>query len=261
MKKVKYYLIVSCLALFVINSCAPLDNYDAPEETLTGTVYVKGTNKTETVQTEVSNNGIRIRMLEYSWSDTPQPYDFYSMQDGKYNNTKIFKGNYNICIAGPFVPLQQYGPDGSLVVDESITRDIKGTVEIDWEVEPFLKIEWVGEPVVNAAKTNITASFRITRGTTNPNFQQNVSDIFLYINSSSYHVGSHNYDTRYSTSLTGNNAQNAFAAGDVITLTTAGAFSPNRDYYVRVGARINYSVEGAQRFNYNEPKMVKVLSQ
>jgi hypothetical protein len=260
MKNLKYSLTYCSLALLVFYSCVPLDNYDMPEETLKGTVYVAGTNKTESIQTEVSDQGVRIRMLEYSWSDNPQPFDFYAMQDGKYNNTKIFKGNYNICIAGPFVPLQQYDFNGNLVVDGSVTCDIKGTQEIDWEVEPFLKIEWVGEPVANAAKTKITASFRITRGTNNPNFQQNVTDIYLFINSSSYHVGQHNHDNRYSGRLQGNDAQAAFATGDVITLTTQGEFSPERDYYVRVGARINYQTEGQQRYNYNEPKMVKVLS-
>ena len=259
MKKVINSLIF-CFAMLVLYSCIPLDNYDMPKETLKGTVYVKGTNKSETVQTVIADQGIRIRMYELSWSDSPTAFDFYTMQDGTYNNTKIFKGNYNICIAGPFVPLQQYGSDGNFTVNESVTRDIKGTVEIDWEVEPFLKIVWVGEPVVNAEKTKITASFKITRGTSNPNFQQNVSDIFLFINSSSYHVGEHNYDSRYSISLTGNAAQNAFATGDVITLTTQGTFSSQRDYYIRVGARINYQTEGVARYNYNEPKMVKVLS-
>lgn len=259
MKNEYNFLVLCCLALFVSYSCAPLDNYDPPCETLRGTIYVKGTNKTETLQTEVSNNGTRIRMLEYSWSANPTPFDFYAMQDGKYNNTKIFKGNYNICIAGPFVPLQQ-GPAGNYTVNESITRDIKGTVEIDWEVEPFLKIEWVGEPVVNAEKTKITASFKITRGTNNPNYQQNVAAIYLFINSSSYHVGDHNNDSRYSPSLTGNAAQAAFATGNVITLTTNSAFSSNRDYYVRVGARINLQIEGANRWNYSEPKLVKVLN-
>lgn len=260
MKKVINSLFICCFALFVLYSCAPLDNYEIPKETFKGTVYVKGTNKTETLQTEVSDQGTRIRMLEYSWSDNPTPYDFYTMQDGTYNNTKIFKGNYNICIAGPFVPLQQYGSDGNFTVNESVTRDIKGTVEMDWEVEPFLKIEWVGEPILNAEKTKITASFRITRGTSNPNFQQDVTDIYLFINSSSYHVGQHNHDNRYSGRLTGSAAQAAFATGNVITLTTLLDFSTQRDYYIRVGARINYQTEGVARYNYNEPKMVKVLS-
>lgn len=249
MKKVKNSLIFCCLALFVLNSCVPLDNYEIPKETLKGTIYVKGTNKTETLQTEVSDQGTRIRMMEYSWSDNPQPYDFYTFQDGKYNNTKIFKGSYKISIDGAFVPLA-----------DGITYDISGVVEIDWEVEPFLKIEWVGEPVVNAAKNKITASCRITRGTTNSGFQQNVTDIYLFINSSSYHVGQHNHDNRYSGRLTGNAAQNAFAAGGVITITTEGEFSSQRDYYVRFGARINYQTAGVQRYNYNTPKKVNVLS-
>ena len=30
----------------------------------------------EPFQTAIGNTGIRIRMMEYSWSDTPEPYDF-----------------------------------------------------------------------------------------------------------------------------------------------------------------------------------------
>jgi len=261
MKKVKYCLVFCFLTLFAFSSCIELDNYAEPKETFRGTVYVKGTNKTETLQTEsTGSGGVRIRMLEYSWSDTPNPYDFYTMRDGRYNNTKIFKGTYNIVLAGPFVPLIQNDASGNITVDESITREIKGTVEVDWEVEPFLKIEWVGEPVVNAAGTKITASCRITRGTSNPNYQQNVTDIYLFINSSSYNVGNDNHDSRYSGRITGNDAQAAFASGDVITVTTQTDFSPNRDYYVRFGARINIQTEGTQRYNYCAPKMVKVLN-
>ena len=261
MKRIKYCLVFCSLVLFAFSSCVNFDNYDEPKETLKGSIYVKGTNKTETVQTEGDgSNGIRIRMLDYGWSDNPTQFYLNVMQDGTYNNTRVFKSKYNIEVFGPFVPILQYGSDGKVTVDERKTVEVSGTTVIDWEVEPLLKLEWVGEPVVNAAGTNITASFKITRGTTNPNYQQNVTDIYLFVNSSSYHVGNHNHDSRYQARLQNNAAQSAFATGDVITLTTGGSFSPNRDYYIRVGARTSLSVEGVQRYNYTTPKLVKVLS-
>lgn len=253
MKRILYYL--SCFTcLLAVFSCADIDNYDEPAETLNGEVIDVNTQKP--MQTEVSDGGIRLKLMEYSWSDNPTPYYFYTMQDGTFNNTKIFKGEYNVVPQGAFVPLVQTDNAGNVTVDKSQTVEIKGTVTLRFEVEPFLKIEWVGEPVVNS-NGSITAQVKVSRGTTNANYQQKVTDIVLYVNSSSPYVGENNYDNRYTKRLSGDEANNAL--GKVITLTTTGSFSKNRDYYVRVGARIDYSVEGSRRYNYNEPKTVKVL--
>lgn len=254
MKNILYYL-ASCILLIGGYACSTdIDNYSEPKETLRGAVVDKNTG--EPIQTEVSDRGIRLKLMEYSWSDNPTPYYFNCKQDGTFNNTKIFKGTYNILPFGPFVPLVQTNSSGQVIVDESQTVQIKGTVEMDFEVEPFLNVEWVGEPVLNS-NGSVTVQVRVTRGTTHPDYQQNVSDIVLFINSSSYYVGDNNYDNRYITRLEGAAAHSQL--GNVVTLTTNGSFSMNRDYYVRVGARIDYNVEGSRRYNYNEPKMVKVL--
>lgn len=240
-----------CVGLF---SCQKLDNYAPPSETLQGRVIDKATQAP--IQTEMGDRGIRLRLLELSWSDNPTPYFFTCMQDGTFNNTKIFKGKYNVVPQGPFVPLVLRDGSGEIIADESQTVDIQGVTDLTFEVEPFLNVEWMGEPVLND-NGSITVQVRVTRGTTNPDFQQDVTDIALFINSSSYYVGDNNYDNRYTVRITGADA-NA-AVGEVITLTTQDSFSMNRDYYVRVGARTAYNVEGAQRFNYNEPKKVDVL--
>lgn len=253
MNKIVYYF-SSCLLLVSMFSCAKLDNYDEPKETLKGKVIDKTTKAP--VQTEIGDRGIRLKLMELSWNDNPTPYYFTCMQDGTFNNSKIFKGTYNIVPQGPFVPLSGKNPDGTAIADGSQTVDIKGTSELTFEVEPFLNVEWVGEPVVNS-NGSITVQVKVTRGTANPNFQQDVTEVSLFINSSSYYVGDNNYDNRYITKITGNDAKESI--GKVLTITTTGSFSMARDYYVRVGARINYNVEGAQRFNYNEPKQVKVL--
>lgn len=248
MKKVLYYLSF-CLILFTDNSCSDLDNYDAPSETVKGVVVDKNTQKP--IQTEIGNSGIRIKMMELSWSETPNPYYFTTMQNGNFNNTKIFKGMYNIVVQGPFVPLVEKDAIGNVIKDESQTVDVKGTVDLKFSVEPFLNIEWVSNPVVNG-DGSISVQAKITRGTSNPNYQQVVRDVWLYINSSSYYVGNNNYDARYSPRLTGTPAANA--VGTVITLTTIGGKLPgNRPYYLRVGARTTLAVEGTQRYNYNEP--------
>ncbi|WP_158280845.1 DUF3823 domain-containing protein [Pararcticibacter amylolyticus] len=247
------YCLLLCLSCTVF-SCSKLDNYDAPAETLKGKIIDKATKAP--VQTEPGDKGIRLKLLELSWSDNPTPYYFTCMQDGSFNNTRIFKGTYNVEPQGPFVPLVRKDASGNTIADGSQTLEIKGTADMTFEVEPFLNVEWVGEPVLNQ-NGSITVQVRVTRGTANPDFQQDVSEVVLFINSSSYYVGDHNYDNRYTTRVTGEAAR--VSPGTVLTITTSGNFSMERDYYIRVGARINYSVEGVQRFNYNEPRLVKVL--
>ncbi|GGG81159.1 hypothetical protein GCM10007415_12170 [Parapedobacter pyrenivorans] len=252
-KKIITYVLsgLLCTGLF---SCQKLDNYAPPSETLQGRVIDKATKAP--IQTEMGDRGIRLRLLELSWSDNPTPYFFTCMQDGTFNNTKIFKGNYNVVPQGPFVPLILRDGNGDIITDESQTVDIEGVTDLTFEVEPFLNVEWVGEPVLND-NGSITVQVRVTRGTANPDFQQDVTEIALFINSSSYYVGDNNYDNRYTVRITGTEANGS--VGEVVTLTTQDSFSMNRDYYVRVGARIDYNVEGAQRFNYNEPKKVAIL--
>ncbi|MCD7930601.1 MAG: DUF3823 domain-containing protein [Tannerellaceae bacterium] len=240
MKKIVYLL---SGILLLAASCAPLDNYDEPEETLRGTIIDKGTGKG--VQTEVGDGGIRLKLMEYSWSDNPEAYYFTCMQDGTFNNTRIFKGNYGVTPLGAFVPVE----------DEKII-DIKGVAELNFEVEPFLRVEWVGSPVVNS-NGSITVKVKVTRGTANPAYQQDLNDITLFINSSSPYVGDNNYDNRYITRIEKDDNPTALLDQE-ITLTTSGEFSKDRTYYIRVGARIDVTIDGRVRYNYNEPLTVEI---
>lgn len=240
MKKLFYFLSISVI-LQMGTSCVSYDNYDAPAETLKGSIVDKNTQ--EAFQTEVSDNGVRIKLMEYSWSDNPTPYYFTVKQDGTFNNTKIFKGDYTILPEGAFVPLEP-----------TDTISISGTITRNFEVEPFLRVKWIGEPVVSG--NSISAQVQITRGTANVSYQQNVIDVYLFINSSSPYVGNNNNDNRYSLHLTGTDAQNC--VGKTITLTTTGSLPTGRTYYIRAGARIDCSIEGSKRYNYNEPKTVVV---
>ena len=159
MKRIFYYI---ALGLTVTaGSCSKTDNYPPPSETLNGKIIDAGTG--QTVQGEVSGEngtGSRIELREISWSDNPTPLYLATMQDGTYNNTKIFAGTYKISADGAFVPLVQTGANP---VDKSKTVEVKGGVTtVDFTVEPFLRIEWIGDPVVNPDGT-ITASFVLNK--------------------------------------------------------------------------------------------------
>lgn len=251
MKKITYLTLITFLVF--LYSCE-YDNYPEPKEILTGSIIDKATN--QTVQTETGGSGgIRLTLLEYSWSDSPTPYYFYCKQDGTFSNTKIFAGNYNIVAEGAFVPLIQY-VNGVKVVDNSQTVDIKGKLDMKFEVEPFLRIEWVGDPIVNNDST-ITATVKITRGTTNADFHKNIKDVYLYVNSNQYSANN-NFDGRYSTQVPFSGTNGNLILSQTYTIKTSGKLPPKRTYFLRVGSRIDYVVAGSLRYNYSEVKSVAV---
>lgn len=251
MKKIACYL-SSLVLLLATNACTDIDNYDAPAETIQGSILDVQTG--QPMPTEVGDGGVRLKLLEMSWSDNPTPYYTTVKQEGVYQNTKIFAGTYIIEPMGAFVPLYQTASDGSVVKDERWKGDVKGTTRIDFEVEPFLHVEWVGSPAVDA-EGMISAQVKITRGTANAEYQKNLSDVYLFVNSSSPYVGDNNKDDRYSVRLD-NDAMNT-CLGQTVTLKTP-QLPGKRTYYVRVGARIDHEIDGRRRYNYNESKEVAV---
>lgn len=248
--------IINTIAIFSIlllsGACSTeLDNYDEPDATLQGSVIDVNTGKP--LQTEVGNRGTRIKLLEMSWSDNPTAQYLYSVQEGTYTNTKIFGGTYKIVPEGAFVPLVQ---TGATPVDKSQTVNVTsgGTTTVDFQVEPLLEVEYVGEPILNADGT-ITVKFKVTRGTTNPSFKPNMNAVFLFVNNTKY-LGDNNWDNRYSRAIVYSGTAGDNLLGTVISITTAGGSLPKgRNYYVRVGARTAY---GLQLYNYNEPKIVSI---
>jgi len=252
MKKLLYLLLLNG-ALLAGGSCSKgVDNYPAPGETLTGIITDSSTGKP--IQTEVGSGGATIVLEELSWSPSPTPFKFYGMEDGTYNNTKIFKGHFRISVEGPWVPLVQRDNAGNITVDRRQTMDISGVTHANFTVEPFFKVEWVGDPVLNA-DGSITANFKFTRGTNNPSFQANATNITLFVNSSKY-VGNFNFDGRYSNKKDYNSSTGTALIGQTISTTTIGGTLPKGlTYYLRVGVR---NSSGQNLFNYNEPKAVSI---
>ena len=270
MKKISLYIASTTLLFFTSCSLFEIDNYDEPSETLKGEVVDIATG--EPVLTDQGSEGIRVRLTELSWGDnvTPNP-DFFCRPDGTFQNTKIFKGEYNIQIDGPFIPLVRETAEGVPVADETITTEIKGTKKVKFEVQPFLKVEWVGEPQVINGK--VRAQVRVTRGVSEADFQskiepmgaysaafQNVTDIQLFVSNSSS-VGYRARDTRYSNEIL--YAGTAFNAllGQTITIESKGLLTPGHVVFIRAAARINFDTPrgtGTRRWNYNEAQQVLI---
>ena len=272
-------LIFCTLIIIGFHSCElfKLDNFDAPSETLWGEVVDVATGKR--VLTDQSGEGIRVRLRELSWTETPTsaPFDFYCKKEGEFQNTKLFPGFYNVAIDGPFIPLVRLTEQGDTLVDESKYIDIKGGVtKVRFEVEPFLNIEWVDEPANLEGK--ITCSFKITRGVSpeifkskieplggwNDNFMDVIS-VYLFVSGSPY-VGAREGMSEnarvihFPSAESDNKSFNDFFGFDkIITLTTDGVIPGGHTRFVRAAARIRYQTQGISRPNYNEAKRVDVL--
>lgn len=272
MKKITFYTLL--LALFSLSSCEifELDNYDPPAETLQGEVVAAETG--EPVLTDQGSEGIRVRLTELSWGDnvTFNP-DFFCRPDGTFRNTKLFKGTYNIQIDGPFIPLLREDSRGVPLADETQTVEIEGVTKVRFEVQPFLKVEWVGEPTVVNGK--ITAQVRVTRGVSEEDFRAkiepmggysdsflNVTDIQLFVSNSST-VGYRARDTRWSNEITYSGSSFNALLGETITIESnpGTAIPSGRVVFIRAAARINYDTprgSGTRRWNYNEPVQVMI---
>lgn len=241
------YTVLSFLLVAGFASCEE-DNYPAPAETFKGSIVDAETG--EPFQTAIGNTGVRIKMMEYSWSENPTPYYMYSMMDGAFNNDKVFKGEYGVTPEGAFVP----------VTEERI--QIVGTVEKNYEVEPFLRIEWVGEPVVNDNGT-ATIQVKINRGTAHPDYQQALTEVWLFVSENQY-VGDFSYSPNFSTKLTGATLP---VLGETVSITTGwpGGIGTGtqrtfpayaRKYFLRVGARIGKQVNSTNVYNYTTVKEI-----
>ena len=269
MKKIVFYSLMCALLSFRSCDLFKMDNYEEPAETLEGEVVDVATG--ERVLTDQGSEGIRVRLTELSWGDnvTHNP-DFYCMPDGSFRNTKLFKGNYNIRIDGPFIPLIREA-SGILLADETKTIDIKGTTKVKFEVQPFLKVEWVEEPTVTNGK--VKAKVRVTRGVSEEDFRAkiepmgsynnsflNMTDIQLFVSYSST-VGYRARDERWSNQIeyTGSAFNSLF--GQTITIESKGTIPAGRTVFIRAAARINYDTplgSGTRRWNYNEPMEVMI---
>lgn len=269
MKKILFYL--SSLALLLFSSCSlfELDNKDEPAETIQGEVVDAETG--EPVLTDQGSEGIRVRLTELSWENANPNPDFFCMPDGTFQNTKVFRGNYNVRIDGPFIPLLREDDRGVPLADETQTLDIQGVTKVKFEVQPFLKVEWVGEPTVVNGK--IKAQVRVTRAVSEEDFRAkiepmggysssflNVTDIQLFVSYSST-VGYRARDERWSSKIEYSGSAFGALLGETIAIESNGTIPAGRVVFIRAAARINYDTpkgSGIRRWNYNEAMQIMV---
>jgi hypothetical protein len=266
MKKV-FQGIFLYITFISLNSC-DVDNYALPSETLKGRVVDAATG--ELVLTDQGSEGTRVRLRELSWKETPVPdnFDFFCMKEGIFQNTKLFAGRYNVRVDGAFIPLLRRNTAGDTLVDETQYVDIAGVTEVEFKVQPFLKVEWVGTPTV--ANGKITAQVKVTRAVSPAEFKSkvepmggysdgmlNVTDVRLFVSQVPF-VGFREWDNRYSTEIGYTGSSFEALLGKTITITTNGVIPAGRTVFIRAAARINYATENIRRHNYNAAVRVDV---
>lgn len=251
-------LIITFVAILTmsITSCVKKDNYAAPDQTLTGNIIDSSTG--QPIQTEQGASSMQIRAYETSWNNGVGvvPENFNVHTDGTFTNTKLFAGTYRIYPTdGAFVPLVYTNSAGVPIDNGSKTINVKGgTTNVTFTVDPFLKVEWIGDPVINADKT-VTVQFKFTRGTTDATRQFNVTDAFLFVSTTAF-VGNNSYDNLSSNQVSYAGTAGNVLLGQTITLKTKIPLGADRPYYVRIGARTADNVN--KRYNYNTARLVNI---
>lgn len=160
---------------------------------------------------------------------------------------------------------------GVPLADETKTVEVDGVTDVRFEVQPFLKVEWVEKPVVINGK--VRAQVRVTRGVSEEDFRDkiepmggysssflNVTDIQLFISYSST-VGYRARDERWSNEILYTGSSFNALLGQPITIESRQPIPSGRIVYVRAAARINFDTprgSGTRRWNYNEPVEVMI---
>lgn len=252
MKRIPLYPVV-CFLSVLLTSCE-IDNFEAPGSTIKGVITDAATGKP--LQLEQGLTGTRIYTAELSWSDNPTPYYLAVKQDGTYVNTKMADGQYRIYpVEGPFIPLVI--PEEH--VDNSKIIQVKGEGIADFSVEPFLRVEYVGDPVIEA-DNRITVKFRFTKGQSTSYFEiPPFEDCQLFISPNRY-VGNNNYDSKLVNSVlkSYNGKSKDQLVGETISITTKvplGSTQGPRTYYIRIGARVSDSFKS---YNYTYIREITV---
>jgi len=125
MKRINNCFFVLCI-ITLFASCNDIDNYDAPNGGIKGTIYDEETN--EPIPLPVpGSTGVMINLMEQN-TDATKSIDIYAKQDGTYEHSQLFNCDYKVTVNGPFVDKC-----------EGITT-VKGQTVFDLRATPYARI-------------------------------------------------------------------------------------------------------------------------
>lgn len=139
MKNIKYY----CLSLIVLASSCTLDNYSAPDSSLSGRIIDAETG--ELIESDIYNGTV----LNYYENEYPGLQSGVIKCDGTYKMGKLFSGDYKIIPTHTnFEPI------------DTVYVNVKGDTVFDFEVKPYIRISNVS--IIKSGKSKVTATFTVT---------------------------------------------------------------------------------------------------
>ncbi len=161
------------VAFTLITSCDNnIDNYEAPNGGIYGTIYDKETGDPIPLPVQGSS-GVMVSLSELNTSATAS-VDFRAKADGTYTSTKVFNGDYYVKATGPFVgicegyvtikgqtKLDLYAiPLGRVSIEASVSSDNKITINYTAEKSDAslsltdVSLMWNYAPGVDANSSN-----------------------------------------------------------------------------------------------------------
>lgn len=211
MKQLSYIVSIVCAAIFM--TACEIDNYDAPDAILKGTVIDVTTG--QGLITE-QPSGFQIFYKEISEQYPNAPFrHFWGKADGTYANTKLFAGRYEV-----------YPGSGAFVIPEHQTVTLSSGKEttVNFTVTPYVSIREVSMTKVNS--DSLTIQFKLTKNA------GSIQDFRIFATNRTPLVGSN---------VTDEVGGDAISIGDSdldrIIITGRRGFATGYKYWIRVGAR------------------------
>jgi hypothetical protein len=235
MKKTIYFAAIA--ALMSLSACMGIDNWDAPDARFHGRIIDSYTG--ENILT--SQDEWSIRIWERSWTQGIPNYQSLSvMQDGTYNNTKLFAATYDMLpYGGAFWPC-----------DTVKNVVLKKTVEQDFTVTPYLQVIDFNASV-NGTSLTLTCRLRAPRREGLPNLYEIKPFISLTTFCGNGNNSYINIDDYNKTRITINKSwKDEVGDGDTSGTYSVGPIpvKSGYTYYVRLGAAVN---DANRRYNYS----------
>ncbi len=241
--------IVAGVLLLAGVSCMEIDNFDAPDSKIEGTIIDKTTGKPFITDHGTSS----IRIWEVSYSTNPTPQDLGVRQDGTYANTKLFAGTYDM--------LPRSGAWWPCDTTYNVKIGPKGTVQ-NFEVTPYTHVvDFDVKMVPGGADSQYALEFTCRLEAPIKEGLPQLTEIrpFLSLNN---HCGNGNHLDYYYTNTYRVNLRAMWASldkdGDGYTDNTYTITCPVKNgykYWCRMGVKFNDTYES---WNLSEIKEIEI---
>ncbi|MDR0937795.1 MAG: DUF3823 domain-containing protein [Mediterranea sp.] len=240
----KKFIFASASAIIALlaTSCMEVDNFDAPDCHVSGTIV-----DSTTGEGIVSDRGdAHVRIWEVSYKVNPGSQDLAIKEDGTFNNTKLFAGTYDMVPEGAWWPV------------DTIRVGIGKNTTQNFDVTPYLKLIDFKTELVG---TTLTMSCRLDAPVTDGLPQVTEVRPFLSFNQfcgASNCISYYNTNTfRVSIMKTWDKIEKA-EDGKSQTYTVSVPLKAGYIYFARMGARVKDKFE---KYNYTGIVQIEVPSE